>query len=294
MESKKVKPLIVIVGQTASGKTTASLELAEKINGEIICADSMTVYKGMDIGTAKPTLQEQQRVRHHLLDIMLPNQPITVAEFKTKADDAILDIVKRGKVPILVGGSGLYINAVIYNYSFRPVPNEQNISEIRRKFGSASVETLLIELTKRGLPIPENSRNHRYLLRTLESGRASEHNDVLRPNTLVVGINLDRAHLEKRIRDRIDTMVNDGLIDELKSLLKQYGPDIASMQASAYRAFTKYVNHEFTLKQATEFCAMLDMKLAKKQHTWFKRNKSIHWVDDPSKIVDLTTTFLNK
>ncbi|MEI6480777.1 MAG: tRNA (adenosine(37)-N6)-dimethylallyltransferase MiaA [Candidatus Saccharibacteria bacterium] len=258
MESNKVKPLIVIVGPTASGKTSAAIEIAKKFDGEVICADSRTVYKGMDIGTAKPSISEQEGIRHHLLDIVRPDQQFTVAEFKTLADKAISDIRMRGKLPILVGGSGLYINSVIYDYDF------------------ASSEG------------PRDEQNPRHL-----GGDVPRQTQSLTPNTVIFGIEVDKDVLEDRIKNRVISMVEAGLIEEAKMLGSTYGWDIAPMQASAYTSFREYIDGSVELSVAIENCARLDRRLAKKQRTWFKRNKSIQWVDNPSKIVDLTTTLLN-
>lgn len=289
MRSTAKNPLLVIVGQTASGKTSIAIELAKKYKGEIICADSMTLYKGMDIGTAKPSKKEQQEVPHHLLDICTPDQQFTVADFKKLADQAISDIAKKGKLPILVGGSGLYIDAVIYDYTFRPKQD----NKVRALYAHATVAELTEELHKRHFPLPENHKNHRYLLRALEAGEETTRKNVLRPETLVVGIKLDPQLLKERITQRINNMLQNGLLDEVKKLNEQFDSHIAPMQASAYSSFTNYIDGTCTLEQAIEKCAMLDRRLAKKQYTWFKRNKSIQWVSDPRKIVDLTTTFLN-
>lgn len=258
MASDQVKPLIVIVGPTASGKTSVAIEIAKKFDGEVICADSRTVYKGMDIGTAKPTLDERKGIPHHLLDIVTPDSKFTVADFKRMADAAIADIRSRGKVPILVGGSGLYINAVIYDYDFA------------------------------GSDGPRDTQNPRHL-----SVAVSHQAQNISPNTVIFGIEVDKDVLKDRIKNRVGSMVDAGIIGEAKSLSETYGWNISPMQASAYSSFREYINGSVELTEAIENCALLDGRLAKKQRTWFKRNKSIQWVDNPSKIVDLTTTLLN-
>ncbi len=258
MASQKVTPLIVIVGPTASGKTSVSIQIAKKFEGEIICADSRTIYKGMDIGTAKPSFLERWEVPHHLIDVVDPDEKFTVAEFKRLADIAITDIRQRGKVPILVGGSGLYINSVIYDYEFK------------------------------GSDGPRDTQNPRHL-----------HADVprqvqkIRPDTVIFGIEVDRDELQKRIKDRVVMMVSSGLVNEAKVLGSTYGWEIAPMQASAYSTIKEYIEGSVNLSDAIDNCALLDSRLAKKQRTWFKRNKSIQWVDNPSKIVDFITTLLN-
>lgn len=254
-----VGPLVVIVGQTASGKSDLALKLAEKYDGEIICADSRTVYKGMDIGTAKPTKQDQSRVPHHLLDVIDPEQPFTVSAFKDLADQAIDDILKRGKVPFLVGGSGLYIDAVIYNYNFA------------------------------GSDGPRDAQNPRHL-----SADAPKRPLELRANTLILGMNIEPEELKQRIGKRVDVMVEGGLVDEVKQLGERYGWDIPPMQAPAYKSFRSYVEGAQSLEQAKAQFAVYDSQLARKQRTWFKRNKSIQWLDDPREADVLVAKFLNK
>ncbi len=283
-----IAPLIVIVGPTASGKTALALELARQYDGEIICADSRTVYKGMDIGTAKPTVLEQQQVPHHLLDAVNPDQAFTVADFQRLTKAAIADIRARGKLPILVGGSGLYINSIIYDYDFRPVN-----SAVRAEFADATVEELQSKLAAHGIPLPENSRNKRYLLRSLESGRASYTHHELRPHTLVLGLAVEPDVLTSRIEQRIAQMLDDGLLNEVQSLAAQYSPYLPAMQAPAYKAFLPYFAGLCSIEEAQQNFANFDRQLAKKQRTWFKRNNSIHWLTDPSQAQDLVVKFLN-
>src|SRR5688572_25180412 len=158
-------PLIVILGPTASGKSALALGLAKQFGGEIIAADSRTVYRGMDIGTAKPSVEEQRQVRHHLIDVVSPDGPFTVADFQRLAFDAIADIGARAKTPLLVGGSGLYIDAVIYNFSFREPSNGLG----RSKLQMLSVDQLQELLEEQGIPLPENKKNPRHLIRALET-----------------------------------------------------------------------------------------------------------------------------
>lgn len=288
MGSISNQPLIVIVGPTASGKTALAIQLAQQFNGEIICADSRTVFKGMDIGTAKPTVPERQGVRHYLLDVVNPDEPFSVADFKRLADEAIVKIHQKGKLPIMVGGSGLYIDSVIFDYKFRPVNNE-----VRDYFSEASVQVLQTELQKRGISLPENTQNKRYLLRSLEAGRASPRQDKLRRNTLVIGIDVDTDVLCSRIAARIDVMLDAGLLDEVEKLAEHYAPDLPAMQAPAYKSFLPHIQGVITMQQAKEDFAQYDRRLAKKQGTWFRRNNRIQWVKEQIQVVDLVTTFLN-
>jgi tRNA dimethylallyltransferase len=255
----KPGPLVVIVGETASGKSATAIELAQKIDGEIICADSRTIYKGMDIGTAKPSTVERELIPHHLLDLIEPDQKFSAAEFKRLANKTIDDIHARGKTPILVGGSGLYIDAIIFDYQFNPESAERN------------------------------SQNPRHLKNT---GTTIFH--TLRPNTCIYGIKLDREVLKDRINKRVKNMLETGLLQEINKLSEQYGWDAPGLNAPAYKAFRPHLEGRISLDGAKALFAKYDLELAKRQRTWFKRNKRIQWLNDRSKIVDIATTKLNK
>jgi tRNA dimethylallyltransferase len=251
-----VSPLLVIVGETASGKTALAIELAQKFSGEIICADSRTIYRGMDIGTAKPTKKEQTLVPHHLLDIRNPDEKYSVAQFQEDAQGLIRDISNRGKIPIMVGGTGLYVDSVIYNYSFLP-DGERD---------------------------PENPRHL-----TKDSGPKDK---KLRPNTLIFGLQRDKEDSEVRLQQRAQTMIDAGFVNEAQHLVDKYGHDNEALRGSGYTLFAN-VKSQADLDEATQKFVRTHIVLAKKQRTWFKRNKSIHWLSDPSKAVAITTTFLN-
>jgi tRNA dimethylallyltransferase len=283
-------PLIVIVGETASGKSALAIELAQQFNGEIICADSRTVYRGMDIATAKPSKADRKKVAHHLLDIAQPDRPVTVAEFKKRTLQAIDDIVSRGKLPIMVGGSGLYIDAVLFDFEFRGEADDK----LRAELTKLSVEELQHRLNMAGIPLPENVRNPRYLIRALETNGQIGTRKSLRPNTLIIGLQVDREVLRQRISERVDVMVETGFVDELERLVERYGWGIQALQAPGYKAFRGYMAGELSLEQAKQQFIKNDMALAKRQRTWFKRNSSIHWVKKQIESVDLVTTFLNK
>jgi tRNA dimethylallyltransferase len=252
-------PLIVIVGETASGKTALAIELAEKLGGEIICADSRTVYRGMDIGTAKPTLEERARVPHHLLDVVNPDETFTAADFKRLANQAIDDIASRGKLPILVGGSGLYIDAVLFDYSFADSGAARD---------------------------PQNPRH--------AAKEAAGSKSELRPNTLVIGLTVEREVLRERITNRVDAMVRAGFMNELKELAAKYGWDAPALQAPGYKAFRGYLGGSLNVDEAKALFVQNDLQLAKRQRTWFKRNDSIHWLPNRYEAVEIATTFLSK
>lgn len=283
-------PLVVIVGQTASGKSALGMQLAQKFDGEIICADARTVYRGMDIGTAKPTKKNRATARHHMLDIAAPDKQFTAAEFKKRANNIIHDIHKRNKLPIMVGGTGLYIDSVIFDYKFPP----KGDTTLRGELAKLSVEALQEEVLKREIELPLNERNPRHLIRAIETGGVATARSELRSNTLVIGLQLAREELHQRISQRVDEMVQAGFEDEVRDLLEKYGYGAEALQAPGYKAFAEYIAGHISSEEARALFIRNDMQLAKRQRTWFKRNKSIHWLSDPKQAVDIVTTFLNK
>lgn len=255
------QPLIVILGPTASGKTALAVDLAKRFDGEIICADSRTVYRGLDIGTAKPTNQERRKVPHHLLDVVEPGGYFSVADFKELANRAIDDIVTRVRLPIMVGGTGLYIDSVIFNYSFAP----------------------------KDLAAKRDPVNPRHLSRDVTVNK-----DELRPNTLIIGLEVPKEVLRKRIAERVEAMFESGLVNETNKIVKKHGWELRSLQTPGYKAVRKYLDGSISLDEAKNEFMRSDLQLAKRQMTWFRRNKSIQWANDPSKVVEIVTTFLNK
>lgn len=285
-----LSPLVVIVGETASGKSALALKLAELFAGEIISADSWTVYRGFDIGTAKPTPEERARIPHHLLDVADPQEGFSAAVFKRLAVQAIDDITARGKLPVLVGGTGLYIDSVLYDYAFLPAPDPQ----LRRELNSMDLAGLVkkardLQFDMAGIDL----RNKRRVIRLIENNGQRPTRQALRPNTLILGVRRPLDELRQRIIDRVDAMVIAGFVDEVKRLGEAYGWNIEPMRAPGYRAFADYVHGRVSLEAAKQRFVQNDLQLAKKQRTWFKRNKSIQWVTKQSEAVDLVTTFLN-
>ncbi len=291
MESRSDQSLlIVIVGETASGKSALAVELAQMFGGEIIAADSRTVYQGLDIVTAKPTLDERTIVPHHLLDVVSPDRSFSAAEFKVLASQAIQEIARRRRVPILVGGTGLYVDAVIYDFEFL-----EKADPVKRKaLQKLSVEELQDILQGQGIPLPQNERNPRHLIRAIETGGKTGGHGELRANTLVIGLTIDRGELEQRIRQRVDAMVDAGLLDEIRAAAGKFGWNAPGLQAPGFKAFKKYLEGEVSLYEAKEILVHQHLQLAKRQRTWFKRNKDIHWICKKDEAVDLITTFLNK
>jgi tRNA dimethylallyltransferase len=290
MTNQRIK-IVAIVGPTASGKTDLSLELAEKHNGEIICADSRTIYRGMDIGTAKPSAQEQARVPHHLLDVISPNERLNVAQFKQLAEEAIADIHARGKVPFLVGGSGLYIDAVVYDYKFPAAADEK----LRIKLENLSNEALQQRLKKAD---PEMAQtvdldNRRRVIRALETAGHGRTRLVQVPdNILMLGLRLNTEVMQSRIAERIKKMLEKGFLAEVKEIGATYGWDSEAMTGIGYRAFKGVVLGTKSIDSAAAEFAAGDRLLVKKQMTWFKRNEAIVWLDNPGEAEKLVGTFL--
>lgn len=284
-------PLVVLVGETASGKSKLAIELAEKFNGEIICADSWTVRREVNIGTAKPGNDDLKRTPHHLLDIVDPCADFTAAVFKRLANKAIEDIAARGKLPIMVGGTGLYIDGVLYDFGFLPEGNRKE----RQALGDLSPEELQNLVISKGLSLEGiDVRNKRRLIRVLETGGQRPTKGNMRPNTLILGTQLPREELKQRITERVDNMLKNGLENEVKHLADKYGWGCEALKGIGYREWREYFAGSQDLAYTRERIISATMNLAKRQRTWFKRNKSIQWVNDRSNDVEIVTTFLNK
>lgn len=274
-------PLVVIVGPTASGKTTLAIELAEQFGGEIICADSRTIFKGMDIGTAKPTLEERQIVPHWGLDLVEPNERFTVADFQQYAVDKIADIRHRGKIPFLVGGTGLYVDAVILDYQFGP---DADLTT-RQQFAEMSLSELQEYCNKNDIKLPENSSNKRYVIRSIEQNMINNRRrDIPISNSIIVGIATEREILRAKIERRIEQLFASGVVEEAKILGNKYGWNSEAMTANIYRLIYQYEIGEISYDELQRQAETKDWQLAKRQLTWLKRNKSITWLslDDAS------------
>lgn len=271
-------PLIVITGLTASGKTDLAVSLAELINGEIICADSRTVYKGLDIGTAKPSKLARRNIPHFALDLVEPDERFTLYDFQLYARTKINEIRERGKVPILVGGSGLYVDSIIYSYKLRA--DNFKLSQ-RRELEALTINDLLLKIKSAGIKLPKDTKNKRRLIRAIE--RNDKVNNIeefeLIDNTLVWGINVPRDQLRKRIEFRAQLMVKQGIVEETHTLTKRYGV-VEPLKRNAYGAALKLINNEINEDQLIKNIAQLDWHLARKQATWWrnrKRRKHIYW-----------------
>lgn len=269
-------PLIVIVGPTASGKTSLAINLAEIYGGEIICADSRTVYKDMDIGTAKPSYEDCQRVPHWGIDLIYPYEYFSAAEFKQYALKKIEDIRSRNKIPFLVGGTGLYIDAIVFDYKFG------NKSDVKKRtlLEKLNIEELWKYCRKNNIELPDNYNNKRYVIRCIEQGGINNNRKVeINNNTIVVGISTDRDNLRKRIKDRIEQFFDNNVVEEARILGRIYGWDNRAMSGNIYPILHKYIDNEINIEEAKVEIFYRDWHLAKRQMTWFRRNKNIEWLE---------------
>jgi tRNA dimethylallyltransferase len=300
--------LIVILGPTASGKTDLSIKLAEEFNGEVISADSRQIYKGMDIGTAKPKITAEGKkimsdgIVHWLIDIKNPDEPYTVAEYKKEALKAIRNIQKRDKLPILAGGTGLYIKSIVDNLNIPKVKADpllrQNIEKEIQEKGLNHVFEKLIKLDPEAAYIID-PKNPRRVLRALEvvlltKKPFSEQRKAGNPlfDVLEIGISLPKEKLRKRINLRVEEMMKEGLVEEVKNLIKKYGPNQQVFDAIGYREIIEYLNNKMTSQQAAEIMKMNTWHYVKRQMTWFNKDKRIHWVKNHKEAEKLIKEFM--
>jgi tRNA dimethylallyltransferase len=282
--------LLVIVGETASGKSDLALKIAKVFRGEIISADSWTVYKGFDIGTGKPSPADQKAVKHYLIDVREPSEGFNAPLFQQMANQAVEDIQKRGKLPILVGGTGLYIDSVLYNFGFL----DNTTPEERQKLDAMELRELLDIASVRQIDLTDvDQRNKRRVIRAIEAKGQKPTRHKLRKGSLVVGLRLPPDELRQRIERRVEKMVRAGFTEEVKTLADRYGWEIEPMKGIGYRAFHPYVEGDISLEEAKERFVKGDLNLAKRQRTWFKRNSDIHWFDSADEAYDFLTMSLN-
>lgn len=269
-------PLVVIVGPTASGKTSLAIELAKRVGGEIVCADSRTIFNGMDIGTAKPSRADRARVPHWGLDLIEPNMRYTAADFKLYAEQKIAEIRSRGHVPFLVGGTGLYVDAVIFNYQFG-----NDSDPVRRtQLESLSLDELYVYCEKNNVTLPENNKNKRYVIRAIEqNGVSTERNIVPISMSIIVGIATEKDILRDRMKLRTEQLFDNGVVDEAIMLGKKYGWESEAMTGNIYRLIHLYLQGALTMTELKEKNTTSDWRLAKRQMTWLRRNPHIEWYD---------------
>ena len=295
-----IKPKVVaIVGPTASGKTALSLLLAKQFNGEIISADSRAIYRGLDIGSAKPSLAERQAIPHHLLDIVKPNQVLTLSEYKVLAVQAITDISSRGKLPILVGGTALYIYAVLDNWQIPTVPANPSLrAELEKK----TVSELYNMLMKTDPEAKEfiDPQNKRRIIRALEvvgmTGTKFSEQRQTGPvlfDSLILGVKKDEAEIKQAIATRTEVMLQAGLVAEVKGLLATgYSPALPALSGIHYKEIIAHLNGEYDLAEAVRLMNQNSWQLTKRQLTWFKRDERIQWVQDSAEAEKLLQIFL--
>lgn len=282
--------LVAIVGPTASGKSLLAMMVATVYDGEIIAADSRTIYRGMDTATAKPDKGEQKAIPHWGLDLVEPGEIFSAYRFKDYAVKAIADIQKRGKLPIMVGGTGLYIDSVLYDFNFRPPAD----SKIRQQLEGRSVEELQQIIESAGYPMPANSKNKRHLIRTIETaGQQAARKPRPLPNTVVLGLLPPGETLRRNIHDRVEKMFQTGLLQETENLLQRYGEEAVISSGIAYRIVNDHLKGGLSVKEAKLKFEQADWQYARRQRTWFRRNKFIHWFGDPSAAFVYISKILN-
>lgn len=283
--------LLVIIGPTAVGKTKLSIELAKRFNGEIISGDSMQIYRGMDIGTAKITRDEMEGIPHHLIDIKDPDENFSVAEFQLLVRAKIKEIADRGKLPIIAGGTGLYIQSVIYDYKFADVPGDEKFRrQLEEKADRIGAEALYKELEKldpKGAAVV-HPNNVRRVIRALEifhlTGRTmQEFQSTQQPDplyqTAIVGLIMEREKLYQRINSRVDLMMEKGLLQEVTMLYQKGLRNCQSIQAIGYKEIYDYLDGKISLPQAIENLKQNSRRYAKRQLTWFRNKMNVKWFD---------------
>ncbi len=299
--AEKKPPLVAIVGPTASGKSSLAIELAEEFHGEIVSADSRQVYRGMDIGTAKVLPEEQARVRHHLLDIARPKQPITLAEYQARAFRAIGHILQRGLLPFLVGGTGLYVQAVIENLRIPEVPPQSGLRDEMEKLDTAALVARLEAVD------PESAagidrHNRMRLIRAIEVSETSgtpisrlQDRGEPRYATLKVGIRLDKEALTDGITERLEDWLRRGLTEEITRLHQEEGLSWEQIESFGlhYRSFAKHLQGDLTFEAARSESATELVRYTKRQMTWFKRDETIRWIGSEDEAEALVSGWLD-
>lgn len=310
-------PLIVVAGPTASGKTGLAIQIARYTDGEIVSADSMQIYKYMDIGSAKPTKEERAQAVHHMIDFLEPDEEYSVADYTKLAHEVIADITAHGKTPIMCGGTGLYINSVVNDVTFGEVETDYNLrEELRklreelRKIAEEKGGEYLIEMLRKIDPLSAerlHPNNLKRVIRAIEFCKLtgvpiSEHQEETkkrksRYNPLMMCIEWDREELYDRINRRVDIMLGEGLIDEVKKLRKMgYTRDLNSMQGIGYKEVMDYLDGKYTLDETIDIIKQSSRRYAKRQMTWFRRDERIHYLPSGNafeEAASLIDNFLN-
>ena len=294
MQKEKV---IVICGPTASGKTKLSIELAKTINGEIVSCDSMQIYKEMNIGTAKPNKEEMQGIKHYLIDFVSPDERYSVADYKKDAKNAIKEILEKGKIPIIVGGTGLYVDSLIYEIEY---PNIEFDEKYRQKLEKEVEQNGLESLYEKAKMIDEKAiekiskNDKKRILRILEIYNATGKNKTeqeiesrrkdIEYDYKVYALKWDRDKLYERINKRVDIMLEQGLIEEVKNIYGRYNKFPTAMQGLGYKEIVEYLEGKISKEEAVEKIKMETRRYAKRQMTWFRKNKQTIWLEGQERI----------
>lgn len=292
MKSDKKPKIIVIAGPTASGKTALSIELAKNINGEIISSDSMQIYQGMDIGTAKVTPEEMQGIQHYLLDFVPPDKRYSVSDFKKDAEKAIEGILAKGKVPIIAGGTGLYIDSLVYGIEYPEMEYDETYRDFLMQ--QAQTEEGLKAIYEKAKQIDEEAMLHissndkKRIIRVLEIYKATGKNKTEQEKLSrihgvpydykVFAIDMKREKLYERINQRVDLMLEQGLVEEVKNLRDKYQEFPTAMQGLGYKEVVEYLKKECTYGEMVEKLKQETRRYAKRQLTWFRKNKETVWL----------------
>ncbi len=293
--------VIVITGPTATGKTKTAVELANRINGEIISADSMQVYKYMDIGTAKPDKFEMEGIRHYLIDEVYPNEEFSVVKFKTLAVSCIENIIKKNKIPIVAGGTGLYINSLIYNIEFSDAAGNWKLREklklVAEKKGTGYLHKILEKIDPQAAKdIHENDIKrviraievYIHTKKPLSYHKVKSRNIPSKYGFKIFGLTMKRERLYEQINKRVDIMVKKGLVDEVKKLKSMgYDKETVAMQALGYKEILYYLRGETTFEETIELLKRNTRRFAKRQMTWFRRIKNITWFNSDEYETDM-------
>lgn len=301
--------IIILVGPTASGKTDMGVRLAKKLNAEIISADSMQIYKDMDIGTAKPTVQEMEGIPHYLIDVVEPDQEFSVALFREQSEKCIEDILSRQKKPLIVGGTGLYINSLSKPWNFsKTEPNHElrlELESVAKEKGNEYLHNMLLEADPSSAQLI-HPNNVKRVIRAIEifktSGTTKSQLDFestlkeVKYDPLLIGLDMKRSILYSRIERRIDLMLDKGLVDEVTNLLNLgYNQSLVSMQGLGYKEVVKYLKGEYTFDQCVDILKRDTRHFAKRQMTWFRRDDRIKWfpIEDYANLDLLESSILN-
>lgn len=292
MEGKIIKPTVIVIGgPTASGKSNLAVKLAQKINGEIISADSMQIYKEMNIGTAKITEEEMQGIKHHMISFVSPEERYSVSTYKKEAESKIEEILKKGKNPIIVGGTGLYIESLIYGIEFQ---DEKIDEEYRKELNDIAEKEGLEKLYEEAKKIDKTAmkkispNDRKRIIRVLEiyhkTGKTKTEQEILsrqkevKYNYKVFAITMDREKLYERIEKRVDQMIEDGLIKEVEEIRKKYNKFPTAMQGLGYKEVVEYLENKITKEEMIEKLKKETRHYAKRQLTWFRKYKELTWL----------------